>query len=642
MERRKAEHGATCAECRKSIRKGSWVMVKGGFYLHAGCVKEDVPEPEKSLASEEYDSTLPVEAAAHSFADGVAAEPLVSVGNPAPEGTLADPYFESLISAGLVVPGDSAETHRRLLAGKPCHNGPTCTLCPKPERPRLTMREIIDAVRTRGDLAHLSPVDAYEATYGVRPIAVSVAPAMVGSMDDVRRPGPLFEARYEGECDTCAFGFTEGDMIRADGSGGWECEHCAEMDPKSPDFVTAFKTRSDVEAAPKPDPFDTPARVTGPTGVVSYPAEVNVSGQPEPARDQWGRYLLPHPVTGLYSDGRDAAGRRNGWTRATTFAKAAADTFSLTRYDERLTLVGATLRPDVVALAHGKRVREDAKELNQLVLQVKDAAGAKVAANIGTAVHGFTEQVDAGHVKPGDVPETYRGHVQSYLECLAQYGLEPVPGLIERTTFVDQWNGIAGTFDRVLYHRPSGTYLIGDLKTGRDLKYGRMEIAVQLALYAYGINHHGVFDWAEGRWETPWDSREHLDGPIKVRTDFGVVMHLPIQGDDAGTCTLKRINLAAGWDAAQVCGNVIASRKRADYMEDEFVLPSAPYVPETPVPALPPLGPVDWEACFSNVDTKEEASALWRDAKSEGVDRMELQRLVGLAQQRLREPGVSG
>jgi hypothetical protein len=277
---------------------------------------------------------------------------------------------------------------------------------------------------------------------------------------------------------------------------------------------------------------------------------------------------------------------------------------------------------------------------------VKDAAGAKVAANIGTAVHGFTEQVDAGHVKPGDVPETYRGHIQSYLECLAQYGLEPVPGLIERTTFVDQWNGIAGTFDRVLYHRPSNTYLIGDLKTGRDLKYGRMEIAVQLALYAYGINHHGVYDWVSGSWAPPGSYGDSVEtGPWsvpKVRTDFGVVMHLPIQGDDAGTCTLKRINLAAGWDAAQVCGNVIASRKRADYMEDEFVLPSAPYVPETPVPALPPLGPVDWEACFSNVDTKEEASALWRDAKSEGVDRMELQRLVGLAQQRLREPGVSG
>ncbi|HSY00438.1 MAG TPA: hypothetical protein VLG91_24100 [Streptomyces sp.] len=443
-----------------------------------------------------------------------------------------------------------------------------------PERPRMTMREIIDGVRTRGDLAHLSPVDAYETVHGVRPIAVSEAPATVVSMDEK-----------------------------------------------------------------KPDPFEAPATVTGPTGAISYPAEINVSGQPEPARDQWGRYLLPHPVTGLYSDGRDAAGRRNGWTRATTFAKAAADTFSLTRYDERLTLVGATLRPDVVALAHGKQVREDAKELNRLVLQVKEAAGAKVAANIGTAVHGFTEQVDAGHMAPGEVPEAYRGHVRAYLDCLADNGLEPVVGLIERTTFVDQWAGIAGTFDRVLYHRPSNTYLIGDLKTGRDLKYGRMEIAVQLALYAHGINHHGVYDWAQGRWD-----REMHDGRnIKVRTDFGVVMHLPIQGPETGTCSLKRINLAAGWDAAQVCGNVIASRKRDDYMEDGFVLPSAPYVPETPAVTLPESLPaITWEAAFSNVETKEEASHLWGKAKLRGVDRMELQRLVGLAQQRLRELGVLG
>lgn len=558
MERRKAEQGATCMECRKGIRKGSWVMVKGGFYLHVGCVKGDAPEPEKSLASEEYDSTLPVE----------------PTGSHAPEGTVADPYFENLISASLVVPGDPAETHRRLLGGRPCHNGPKCVWCPKeepvPGQDCPACGHWVYGSECSQDGCGWKPMPAAgDEDVTVNP-QVSVAPATVGSMDET-----------------------------------------------------------------KPDPFDTPTRVTPPE------PETNVSGQPEPARDQWGRYLLPHPVTGLYSDGRGVVGRRNGWTRATTFAKAAADTFSLTRYDERLTLVGATLRPDVVALAHGKRVREDAKELNQLVLQVKDAAGAKVAANIGTAVHGFTEQVDAGHVKPGDVPEAYRGHVQSYLECLERYGLEPVPGLIERTTFVDQWNGIAGTFDRVLYHRPSGTYLIGDLKTGRDLKYGRMEIAVQLALYAYGINHHGVYDWDRGEWESP-HTLDNVNTRLDIRTDFGVVMHLPIQGDDAGTCTLKRINLAAGWDAAQVCGNVIASRKRDDYMEDEFILPSAPYVPETPVPTFPPLGPVDWESCFSMVDSKEEASTLWRDARSAGVDRMEIQRLVGLAQQRLRELGVSG
>lgn len=544
MERRKADQGATCAECRKSIRKGSWVLVKGGFYLHPRCWNVAPLGQEESAPGQDCPSCGHWVYGDACTEDGCEwrAEPLAAGEEPishASEGTVADPYFENLVSAGLVVPGDPAE------------------------RPRMTMREILDGVRTRGDLAHLSPVDAYETAHGVRPIAVSETPATVEGMDEK-----------------------------------------------------------------KPDPFDTPADVKPPE------PETNVSGQPEPARDQWGRYLLPHPVTGFYSDGRGTAGRRNGWTRATTFAKAAADTFALTRYDERLTLVGATLRADVLALAHGKQVREDAKELNQLVLQVKEAAGAKVAANIGTAVHGFTEHVDARQMGLEDVPEAYRNHVGQYLTELANAGLTPVPGLIERTTFVDQWNGIAGTFDRVLYHRPSNTYVIGDLKTGRDLKYGRMEIAVQLALYAHGINRHGVYDWNAGQW-----NREMHDGrTIRVRTDFGVVMHLPIQGAEAGTCSLKRINLAAGWDTAQVCADVLSSRKRDDYMEDGFSLPAAPYVPETP----PEPFADDWEGQFSSVTSKEAASALWRDARSAGVDRMELQRLVGLAQQRLRESGVSG
>lgn len=352
--------------------------------------------------------------------------------------------------------------------------------------------------------------------------------------------------------------------------------------------------------------------------------KTNVSGQPEPARDQWGRYLLPNPATGLYSDDKPAATRRNGWTRATTFAKSAADTYALTRYDERLTLVGATLRPDIVARAHGKDVRENKAELNNLVTQVKDAAGAKVAANIGTAVHGFTELVDAGLCDPEAVPTDYVPHVASYLEELEKNGLEPVPGLIERTTFVNEWGGIAGTFDRVLYHRPTNTYVIGDLKTGRDLSYGRMEIAVQLALYAHGINAHGVFDWLTGEWEpvTP------------VRTDYGVVMHLPIQGDNAGKCTLKRVNLAAGWDAARVCGDVMSSRKRKDYMDDSFELPQAPYVPELPTEYVP-----DWDHMFSNVDSSDEASLLWQDAKAAGITGLELNRLVGLAQDALRVKG---
>lgn len=412
------------------------------------------------------------------------------------------------------------------------------------------------------------------------------------------------------------------------------CLNCEQAEPVSEPPATVEKM-DDTEL-----PFAMPATVGPPE------SEINVSGQPEPKRDQWGRYLLPHPVTGLYSDGKDKANRRNGWMRATTFAKLAADTFSLTRYNERLTLLGATLRPDVVALAHGKHVKRDNKELNQLVTEVKETAGAKVAANIGTAVHSFTERVDAGTMTLDGVPADYRPHVESYLKKLQDYGLEPVPGLIERTTLVDEWGKvIVGTFDRVLYHRASGTYLIGDLKTGETLDWGKMEIAVQLALYARGINAHGVFDWNTDSWSAvgdPMTPGPHPEGHlIKVRTDFGVVMHLPIQGPNAGVCTLRRVNLAAGWDAAATSASVDTSRKRSDYMDEDFSLPVAEYSPETPA-ELPPAEPMDWIALARLVQSMDDASVLWHRAKADGVAGVALNDVVQAAQQRLRELGVLG
>lgn len=39
-------------------------------------------------------------------------------------------------------------------------------------------------------------------------------------------PGPWFTASYPGECASCGDAFDEGDTIRADGDGGYECEGC--------------------------------------------------------------------------------------------------------------------------------------------------------------------------------------------------------------------------------------------------------------------------------------------------------------------------------------------------------------------------------------------------------------------------------
>jgi hypothetical protein len=46
--------------------------------------------------------------------------------------------------------------------------------------------------------------------------------------DSTSGPGPWFTARYGGDCASCGDPFDEGDTIRADGEGGWECTGCDE------------------------------------------------------------------------------------------------------------------------------------------------------------------------------------------------------------------------------------------------------------------------------------------------------------------------------------------------------------------------------------------------------------------------------
>jgi hypothetical protein len=41
------------------------------------------------------------------------------------------------------------------------------------------------------------------------------------------RPGPPFTSRYDGTCSSCGIEFWPGEMIRADGAGGWLAECCS-------------------------------------------------------------------------------------------------------------------------------------------------------------------------------------------------------------------------------------------------------------------------------------------------------------------------------------------------------------------------------------------------------------------------------
>lgn len=284
----------------------------------------------------------------------------------------------------------------------------------------------------------------------------------------------------------------------------------------------------DVVAAP--DPFMDPA-----PGTVIPDGTVN--GQPDPDRDRWGRYLV----------------HGTSHTRATTFAKLGSNTKAIEQWGHRQVVRGMTLRPDLLMLADGLDVKRDRKTLNDIVEQARDTAGQKIAANIGTAYHAFSERLDAGVMTLDQIPERYRARLAEYLDLRERAGLKTRREWIERTTAVTaEMVGapvpVAGKLDRI-DEMPSGDLVITDLKTGADLSYGEAEIEVQLAIYAHGVNTHGLFDWNTKQWD-------RLGEP--VRTDFAVVIHLPAEGEG---CKLIKVDIERGWREARLRGALQASQR---------------------------------------------------------------------------------
>ena len=290
--------------------------------------------------------------------------------------------------------------------------------------------------------------------------------------------GPWFIANYRGECSTCFREFEPGDEIRADGEGGYEClDPCGEAE--AAEEVPGDSPTEAVLGGHRIDPLVAVNALLGAGKELelasgldavnavldddSSHAYTNASGQP---REKTGRsgYLVTDPDTGDYR--RFKNGNVKGFTRCTTFVKSATDTTGLTDWKMSNVLRGAAMRPDIAAKAHGKVWgKEDKGLLLDTVAELEDIAGAKNSADEGTLVHELTERIDAGDYGYDQVPDYYRELIIKYSAVLRHYGLEPVPGLIERTILTKRWSGgISGTFDRVYYHRASGTFVMGDVK----------------------------------------------------------------------------------------------------------------------------------------------------------------------------------
>lgn len=252
------------------------------------------------------------------------------------------------------------------------------------------------------------------------------------------------------------------------------------------------------------------------------------------------------------------------WTRATTVANTLADRYGLEKWAKRNVALGLGLRPDLVARA-ASCTPEDRKTLEDIVSQAEEAARARSGANIGSALHDFTERIDRG--EDFNVIPPWDKDVAAYKTTLARHNIRVLDGWIERVVIVPQVK-VAGTLDRIVTVNGDGPY-IADLKTG-SLDYSMGEIAVQLSLYA-GATHawKGTAKEADnrrdrwGRYLTPdIDTNPDEYEPMPaVSRDKAIVIHLPA---GEAKCTLHWVDIAAGREAVRKAMWVREWRKRKD------------------------------------------------------------------------------
>jgi len=266
------------------------------------------------------------------------------------------------------------------------------------------------------------------------------------------------------------------------------------------------------------------------------------------------------------------------YTRATTFAKSISDTYILSQWSQRMVAKGIATRQDLRMAAATLDVTTDRDQLNGVCEDAKEAATAKVAARLGSAIHAFTEQAD--RVGQVDAQE-FQPHVNAYTEALTAFNLEVIPTMIERIVVCNKYS-IAGTFDRIVMW--DGRPTVFDLKTGKDLQYGWQEIAIQLWIYA---NADGV--WNPDRWL--WEPM-----PDGLRTDKALVLHLPAGREP--DAQVYEVALEPAAKAAALCAAVREWRK---YRALATLL-------EPPAPGEPSH---DWGARIRAASSKGELLALW-------------------------------
>ena len=275
--------------------------------------------------------------------------------------------------------------------------------------------------------------------------------------------------------------------------------------------------------------------------------------EPDVKREGGAPHLVPR--------GLEGKNIRALYTRASSMADFIEDKAHIHKWEMRYLAKGLGQNEDLAALAacevystgisdavKGREKTASGRRLDDIIERVFDRVRLHEKADRGTAVHGFTEP---GAPSGDAIPERLQGPVAAFWEINRRECIDIVA--TEQFTANDVTMS-AGTFDHLV--RIPGhplfrdEFIVADKKTG---SFDPLSWIIQIATYANGDPY-----------DTSTDTRPAWPGP--VNKDYGLVWQIDSEPDTAQEKRVKLwvIDLALGWELAQIAAKVRDAHKRND------------------------------------------------------------------------------
>lgn len=322
----------------------------------------------------------------------------------------------------------------------------------------------------------------------------------------------------------------------------------------------------------------------------------------EPAR---ASQRAPHVQNYRYKLINPENGRKETWTRVTTFAKTLAETSALNAWEIRNVVKGLAMDPRLMAGAADWDIAEHKAAFAGVAKKAKDLAGGNEGAARGTRMHDLTEAHDRGEEAPF-MTDLEKRDLMAYTEAMVGAGIRCYGKYIERYVANPRFK-VCGKFDRIL-GVPSVPELadyaltIGDVKSAKNIDYGWLEIMIQLWLYADATHY-----WDE-------DADDWVEMP-EVDMKRAVVAHTPV---GVGRCDLYEVDISAGLEAVELCEAVRHWRAKSKDLARPLWL-SGP--PENPYAIA--IRQATCRADLTEVWRKANAARAWtKELEAMGMERM--------------------